>query len=153
MTLCSATHPDSECASDAAKKYVRLGASPRAGQALISAAKVKALLMGRYNVSYRDINTLAYPVLRHRMKMNFEAIAGRVSPDDVIKLIIEELGKDYKLPTDSMAVNNVSDVNSVENTNDEPSVTAVIDENQTVEKSADEENKAEAKKKRRFSKK
>ena len=87
------------------------------------------------------------------MKMNFEAIAGRVSPDDVIKLIIEELGKDYKLPTDSMAVNNVSDVNSVENTNDEPSVTAVIDENQTVEKSADEENKAEAKKKRRFSKK
>ena len=109
--------------------------------------------MGRYNVSYRDINTLAYPVLRHRMKMNFEAIAGRVSPDDVIKLIIEELGKDYKLPTDSMAVNNVSDVNSVENTNDEPSVTAVIDENQTVEKSADEENKAEAKKKRRFSKK
>ena len=44
MTLCSATHPDSECASQAAKKYVRLGASPRAGQALISAAKVKALM-------------------------------------------------------------------------------------------------------------
>ena len=153
MTLCSATHPDSECASDAAKKYVRLGASPRAGQALISAAKVKALLMGRYNVSYRDINTLAYPVLRHRMKMNFEAIAGRVSPDDVIKLIIEELGKDYKLPTDSMAVNSVSNGNSVENTNDEPSVTAVIDETQNVEKPAEEENKAEAKKKRRFSKK
>ncbi len=153
MTLCSATHPDSECASDAAKKYVRLGASPRAGQALISAAKVKALLMGRYNVSYRDINTLAYPVLRHRMKMNFEAIAGRVSPDDVIKLIIEELGKDYKLPTDSMAVNSVSNGNSVENTNDVPSVTAVIDETQSVEKPAEEENKAEAKKKRRFSKK
>ena len=50
MTLCSATHPDSECASNAAKKYVRLGASPRAGQALISAAKVKALMSGRFNV-------------------------------------------------------------------------------------------------------
>ena len=96
MTLCSATHPDSECASEVAKKYVRLGASPRAGQALISAAKVKALLKGRFNVAYSDINELAYPVLRHRMKMNFEAIAGRVSPDDVIEQIIAELGKGHK---------------------------------------------------------
>ena len=93
MTLCSATHPDSECASETAKKYVRLGASPRAGQALISAAKVKALLNGRFNVSYGDVNELAYPVLRHRMKLNFEAIAERVSADDIIKMIIDELGK------------------------------------------------------------
>ncbi len=91
MTLCSATHPDSECASEAAKKYVRLGASPRAGQALISAAKVKALMSGRFNVSYNDVNELAYPVLRHRMKMTFEAIAERVSPDEVITMIIDEL--------------------------------------------------------------
>ncbi len=93
MMLCSATHPDSECASAAAKKYVRLGASPRAGQALISAAKVMALLKGRFNVAYSDINELAHPVLRHRMKMNFEAIAGRVDPDSVIDMIIAELGK------------------------------------------------------------
>ena len=93
MTLVSATHPDSECATEAAKKYVRLGASPRAGQALVSAAKVKALLKGRFNVSYSDLNELAYPVLRHRMKMNFEAIAERVSPDEVIGMIIEELSK------------------------------------------------------------
>ena len=99
MTLCSATHPDSECASEVAKKYVRLGASPRAGQALISAAKVKALMNGRFNVAYSDINTLAYPVLRHRMKMNFEAIAGRVSPDTVIKLILDELAKKFDIPT------------------------------------------------------
>jgi MoxR-like ATPase len=98
MTLCSATHPDSECASNAAKKYVRLGASPRAGQALISAAKVKALMNGRFNVSYNDVNELAYPVLRHRMKMTFEAIAERVSPDDVITMIIDELnGKKGKV--------------------------------------------------------
>ena len=80
MMLCSATHPDSECASAAAKKYVRLGASPRAGQALISAAKVRALMRGRFNVAYSDLN-----------EMNFEAIAARVKADDVIKMIIEEL--------------------------------------------------------------
>ena len=97
MTLCSATHPDSECATEAAKKYVRLGASPRAGQALISAAKVKALMNGRFNVSYNDINELAYPVLRHRMKLNFEAIAERISADAIIKKIIGEVAKSYKL--------------------------------------------------------
>ncbi|MBR7140502.1 MAG: MoxR family ATPase [Clostridia bacterium] len=96
MTLCSATHPDSECASEAAKKYVRLGASPRAGQALISAAKVQALMKGRFNVSYSDVNELAYPVLRHRMKMTFEAIAERVSADEVISMIIEEISKKNK---------------------------------------------------------
>ena len=97
MTLCSATHPDSECATQAAKKYVRLGASPRAGQALISAAKVRALLKGRFNVAYDDINELAYPVLRHRMKMNFDAIAERVSPDEVISMIIEEVSGEKRV--------------------------------------------------------
>ncbi len=91
MILCSATHPDSQCSTEATRKYVRLGASPRAGQALISAAKVKALLNGRFNVSYNDINELAFPVLRHRMKLNFEAIAERVTADDIIQMIIDEL--------------------------------------------------------------
>ena len=93
MMLCSATHPDSECASEAAKKYIRLGASPRAGQAMISAAKVQALINGRYNVSYNDINELAYPVLRHRIKLTFEAVADRVSADEIIAMIIDELAK------------------------------------------------------------
>ena len=91
MTLISATHPDSECASEAAKKYVRLGSSPRGGQALISAAKVLALMNGRFNVSYSDVASLAFPVLRHRMKMNFEAIAERVSPDEGIRMILTEV--------------------------------------------------------------
>ncbi len=93
MMLCSATHPNSEYATEAAKKYVRLGASPRAGQALISGAKVRALLNGRFNVSYSDINALAYPVLRHRMKLNFEAIAERVSADQIIGMMLDELSK------------------------------------------------------------
>ena len=96
MILVSATHADGECASDAAKKYIRMGASPRAGQALISAAKVMALIKGRLNVAYADINELAYPVLRHRIKLNFEAIAERVSPDEIIGQIVEEDSKKYQ---------------------------------------------------------
>ncbi len=98
MVLTSATHPDSECATEAAKKYVRVGASPRAGQALISAAKVMALIKGRFNVAYADINELAYPVLRHRIKLNFEAIAERVSADAVIGMILEEIAKRKEKP-------------------------------------------------------
>ena len=96
MYLTSATHPDSECASETAKKYVRVGASPRAGQALISAAKVKALINGRFNVSFSDIEELALPVLRHRLKLNFEAVAERISADEVVTMIVEEVRKDPK---------------------------------------------------------
>lgn len=106
MTLCSATHPDSQCASQAAKKYVRLGASPRAGQALISAAKVRALIKGRFNVSFEDLNVLAYPVLRHRMKMSFESVAERITPDDVITMIIDEVSKKFNL-TKSEKIENI----------------------------------------------
>jgi len=96
MNLCAATHADSENPSQAAKKFVRFGTSPRAGQAIISAAKVKALLNNRFNVSYGDVNELAFPVFRHRIKLNFEAIADRVSADDVIHMILKEKGIDYK---------------------------------------------------------
>ena len=106
MMLCSATHPDSECATETAKKYVRLGASPRAGQAIISAAKVKALMNGRYNVSYNDVNELAYPVLRHRMKLTFEAVAERISADEIITMIINELaGENKSIPKVDTAEN------------------------------------------------
>ena len=93
MILTSATHPDSECASETAKKYVRVGASPRAGQALISAAKVKALINGRFNVSFSDIEELALPVLHHRLKLNFEAVAERISADEIVSMIVEEVKK------------------------------------------------------------
>lgn len=102
MTVCSATHPTSECAAQTAKKYLRLGASPRAGQAMISAGKVRALMQGRFNVSYSDINELAFPVLRHRIKLNFEAIADRVSPDEIVRMILEELAQ-KKAPAEAAA--------------------------------------------------
>ena len=108
MMLCSATHPDSECATEAAKKYVRLGASPRAGQALISAAKVKALMNGRFNVSYNDINELALPVLRHRIKLTFEAAAERISADEIVNMIVAELVDRCKIAADKPVVKNVA---------------------------------------------
>ena len=96
MKLVMATHPESECPATVSKRYVRYGASPRAAQSLITAGKVRALINGRYNVSYSDLNILAGPVLRHRIKPNFEAITEHVSTDDIIKEIIKELGHDTK---------------------------------------------------------
>jgi len=101
MSLAIATHPGSEIPTAASKRFVRYGASPRAGQALISAAKVKALLNGRFNVSYNDVAELAYPVLRHRIKLNFEALAERISSDEVIRMVVEELNKGFKITTKS----------------------------------------------------
>lgn len=57
---------------------------------------MKAIIKGRFNVAYNDINELAYPVLRHRIKMNFEAIAERVTPDNAIEKILEEIAKTAK---------------------------------------------------------
>ena len=87
------THPELKETSETAKKYIKYGASPRAGQALITAAKVRALINGNFNVSYEDIDALAYPVLRHRIKINYTAINEKLGVDDVISLIIKETKK------------------------------------------------------------
>ena len=91
MVMVASTHANSEVATETAKRYIRDGASPRAAQALITASKVRALMKGRYNVSYDDINTLAVPVLRHRIKLGFEAVTSKMNADDVVRSIIAEL--------------------------------------------------------------
>ena len=91
MRLVAATHQESPEGGETAREYLSLGASPRAGQALITAAKVRALISGRYNVSYEDISSLAYPVLRHRIKRNYAALSERKSPDDLIGMILKEI--------------------------------------------------------------
>lgn len=93
MKLTMATHPESEVSSSISKKYVRFGASPRAAQALISTAKVRALMQGRLNVAYADINALAPHVLRHRINRNFEAITDNITTDQIVAHLIKELGK------------------------------------------------------------
>ena len=93
IRLVSGTHPEIEKASDTAKKYIKNGASPRAAQALITAAKVRALINGNYNVSYEDIDALAAPVLRHRIKINYNAVNERLRADDVVAMLIKETKK------------------------------------------------------------
>ncbi len=88
--LVSRTHPELDEGGEVAKKYIRYGASPRAAQALITGSKIRALIHGNYNVSYDDIDALAYPVLRHRIKINYNAINEGLTIDKVIGLLIKE---------------------------------------------------------------
>ncbi len=90
VNLISNTHPELEKTSSTAKKYIKYGASPRAAQALVTCAKVRALMNGNYNVSYEDIDALAHPVLRHRIKVNYAAVNDGLTVDDVIGLLVQE---------------------------------------------------------------
>lgn len=84
-----ATHPENSLAPEDTKKYVRYGASPRAAQAIINTSRARALLEGRYNVAFEDIRYVAFPALRHRFFMNFDAVSDGVSPDDLINRLLE----------------------------------------------------------------
>jgi MoxR-like ATPase len=86
--LTVATHPLGDIAPDLVKNYVRYGSSPRGAQALILGAKVSALLDGRYNVAIEDIHAIAPAALRHRLLLNFEALADGISPDAIVEQTI-----------------------------------------------------------------
>lgn len=88
LSLVVATHPEQADAPEITKKYVACGASPRAAQAIVKTAKARAFMEGRYNVAFEDIQFVAYPALRHRLALNFEAISDGVSADDVIREIM-----------------------------------------------------------------
>lgn len=88
MRLVLATHPESEQAAAITEQYLRYGASPRAAQALIAAARVRALMEGRFNVAFDDIRYVAYPVFRHRIIRNFEAMAAGVTSEAIIESIL-----------------------------------------------------------------
>ncbi len=89
--LTIASHPDSEDASESVRKFIRYGASPRAGQALIIGAKIYAMLEGRYNVSFDDVKAIAPAALRHRLLLNFEGQAEGITTDEVIADLIAKL--------------------------------------------------------------
>ncbi len=84
-----ASHPDNPLAPEKVRKYVRYGASPRGGQALLAGSKVRALMEGRYNVAFEDIEELAYPSLRHRILLNFEGEAEGIAVDEIIADILD----------------------------------------------------------------
>ena len=73
------------------KDYVRYGASPRGMQAMILAGKIIALVDGRYNVAYDDIQQTALPALRHRIILGFEAQAEGMTTDNIIAALIEHV--------------------------------------------------------------
>lgn len=95
-----ATHPTNPDAPAEVKNYVRHGASPRAAQALLAAARARALIEGRCHVSAEDINALAIPAMRHRLIMSFEGETEGIVPDTVITAVIKAL----RAPADTAQV-------------------------------------------------
>ena len=88
MRVLEATHRDRAGATDLVKRYVRYGASPRGAQACLLAAKIRALLDGRFHVSAQDIRHVAKPALRHRIILNFEGEAEGVTSDQILDQIL-----------------------------------------------------------------
>lgn len=88
LKIVLATHPENEASPEISKKYIRFGASPRGAQAIILASKVRALMEGRYNVSFDDVKYVAYPALRHRFFLNFDGIAEGMTTDKLIEEIL-----------------------------------------------------------------
>lgn len=87
MDLILKTHPENSEAPEVVRQYVRYGASPRGAQAVLQAARIFALLAGRYHVAYEDIKQAAKPALRHRIFLNFEGMAEGKTPDEIIEAL------------------------------------------------------------------
>lgn len=96
IDIVRATRPKNDDSFDFIKKYVQWGCGPRAEQTLVIASKVNALLNGNYSVSIDDVNEVVLPSLRHRIILNYQAIAEGISPDKIITDIIENLKDKYK---------------------------------------------------------
>ena len=91
LSLVRASRPKSPGASDAVKKWVSFGASVRAAQYLVLAAKARALMSGRYHVTFDDIRSLAHPVLRHRVLINFHAQSEGMTSDMIVDKLLESV--------------------------------------------------------------
>lgn len=98
VRLVLATHPGTATAAPIASQYLRFGSSPRGGQTLLLAGKVRALTQGRFNVSFEDIQAVAPAALRHRLILNFEAEAEGVTTDQILAQVLQDV------PWDAAAV-------------------------------------------------
>jgi MoxR-like ATPase len=94
VRLVLATHPSNEYSNEDISRYIHVGVSPRGAQAIISAAKVKALVDGRYAVSFADVHAVAFPALRHRMVLSFEAESDGISGDTLVRRLIDYLPRE-----------------------------------------------------------
>jgi MoxR-like ATPase len=93
VRLTLATHPQGEFAQPITNQYLRWGASPRGAQTVTLAAKVRALLSGRYNVSFEDVRRVFLPAMRHRVILNFEAQAEGVDTDHVLTEVLKKVSE------------------------------------------------------------
>lgn len=93
VRLLLATHPEQTGAPEQVRKYVRYGASPRGAQAILTTARIRALLDGRFNVAFEDVAAVALPALRHRFFINFEGEAEGVTTDTLIKELLATVPK------------------------------------------------------------
>ena len=89
IDMVRASRSRDESAPDFVQKYVNYGASVRAAQFLVLAAKARALMKNRYHVTYEDIRALYVPILRHRILLNFHAESDRLTQDDILKKLLE----------------------------------------------------------------
>ncbi len=103
VRLTLATHPEGPFAAPITNQYLRWGASPRGAQTLALAAKVRALLEGRYNVSFEDVRRVYLPAMRHRVILNFEAQAEGISTDHVLLEILQKVSEKAEEPKVSPA--------------------------------------------------
>jgi MoxR-like ATPase len=94
IRLVLSTHPGGDYSIEDLEKYIAVGVSPRGAQALVTAAKVKALLDGRFAVAFRDIDAMAYPCLRHRLKRSFEAEADGMTTDQLLEKLLRAVPRD-----------------------------------------------------------
>ncbi len=97
VRLVLATHPKTDTAAPIANQYLRFGSSPRGGQTMILAGKVRALIQGRFNVSFDDIQAVTAATLRHRLIPNFEAEAEGVTTDHIILQILKDVPRDAQV--------------------------------------------------------
>src|SRR5436309_9903767 len=91
VELVRATRLSDSAAPDFVKKYVNYGGSVRAAQFLVLSAKARALMRGRYHVTFDDVRSLYAPVLRHRILLNFHAESDRLKQDDILKRVLEAM--------------------------------------------------------------
>src|SRR4051812_42085992 len=91
VTIVRATRHNSGIAPEIVKKYVNYGASVRAAQFIVLAAKARALSRKRFHVSYDDVTSLAIPVLRHRILLNFHAESDRINSDEILRRLLDEV--------------------------------------------------------------
>jgi MoxR-like ATPase len=96
VRLLQATHPTDKGSLDAVRRFVKFGSSPRGAQALLLAAKIRALMDGRFAASIDDVKSAALPALRHRMLLNFEGEAEGVKTDDLLQEILKTLPETLK---------------------------------------------------------